>query len=75
MWINCIIEIDTLHLQTAVCVCVCVLRATQACNAYVIFVDSNCDELQLESALIESISQKTMAQSFAHLCAPCDFPA
>jgi len=33
-----------------------VLQATRACNAYVIFVDSNCDELQLESALIESIS-------------------
>jgi len=31
-------------------------RLERATLAYVIFVDSNCDELQLESALIESIS-------------------
>lgn len=48
----CIIAIGTSILYAARCV----LRAAQACNAYVIFVDSNCDELQLESALIESIS-------------------
>lgn len=39
------------------------------------FVDSNCDELQLESALIESVSQCAMAQRFADLREPCDLPA
>lgn len=39
------------------------------------FVDSNCDELQLESALIESVSQCAMAQKFADLREPCDLLA
>ena len=47
-------------------------KATGARN----FVDSNCDELQLESALIESVSQlPAMAQKFADLREPCDLPA